>query len=191
MAKKFFDEKEFTGVDFAESTWELGDYEMCVFKDCNLSGIDLSESRFIECTFRDCDLSNCKILETAFQDCEFSGSKLLGLLFEVGSSFSFATRFRRCQLDHSSFYQVDLTRSTFVHCSMNQVDFTESNLNGSTLVSCDLSNATFDRTRLEKADLSGSYNLRIDPEINDIRGTKVSINALPGLLNKYGLQIEN
>lgn len=190
MTKKFFDEKEFIGIDFTKTGWELGDYEACQFVDCNLSGLELTETRFIESTFTNCDFSNSKILETAFQDVCLVNCKLLGLLFEVCSSFSFSISFQGCQLDHSSFYQVDLTRSSFKECSLSGVDFTEANLSGIAITSCTLGQATFDRTRLEKANLMGSSDLQIDPEINDIRGAHLSLEALPGLLSKYGLHIE-
>lgn len=190
ISKKFFDDKDFQGVDFRKEAWQLGDYEACTFVDCNLSGLDLSESRFIDCTFKGCDLSNAKILETSFQDVFMLSSKCLGLMFDMCSGFSFSITFDHCQLNHSSFFQVDLQRSVFKSCEMSEVDLSEANLTGAKVLNCDLLNATFDRTKLEKCDLSGAFNLRLDPEVNDLRSATISLEALPGLLSKYGLQIK-
>jgi len=50
--------------------------------------------------------------------------------------------------------------------------------------------AIFSHTNLERADLRTSYNFTIDPEMNRIRKAKFSLNNLPGLLDKYELDIK-
>jgi hypothetical protein len=50
--------------------------------------------------------------------------------------------------------------------------------------------AVFDNTILEDADLRTAENYSIDPENNYIRKAKVASEALPGLLEKYDLEIE-
>ena len=73
---------------------------------------------------------------------------------------------------------------------MVEVDFSETDLVGSVFKNCDLSGTIFENTHLEKADLRTAYNYHIDPESNKLKKAKFSLQGLPGLLDKYGLEIE-
>jgi fluoroquinolone resistance protein len=44
--------------------------------------------------------------------------------------------------------------------------------------------------QIEKADFRTAYNYHLDPESNRLKGAKFSFHGLPGLLGKYGLEIE-
>jgi fluoroquinolone resistance protein len=61
---------------------------------------------------------------------------------------------------------------------------------GAVFYNCDLSAAVFENTHLEKADFRTAYNYHLDPESNRLKGAKFSFHGLPGLLGKYGLEIE-
>ena len=71
------------------------------------------------------------------------------------------------------------------------MDFTESDLTGAIFSNCNLTKSLFDNTILEKADLRTAYNYSIDPENNRVKKAKFSVPGLPGLLDKYDLEIEN
>ncbi len=182
--------EEFENKDFSETPLPLGEYEECTFRSCNFSGGDLSRSRFIDCEFIDCNLSNATVSGTSFQEVVFQNCKMLGLAFEKCNDFGFAVRFERCQLDHASFYQMKLRRTSFDNCQLQEVDFTETELTESTVRHCDLRNAIFEQSNLEKADFRDSVNYSIDPEINRVKGAKFSIPDVIGLLDKYQLDID-
>jgi len=57
------------------------------------------------------------------------------------------------------------------------------------LINCDLARATFDNSIIEKADFRSSFNYSINPEINRIKMAKFSVSGLPGLLEKYDIEI--
>jgi len=69
------------------------------------------------------------------------------------------------------------------------VDLTECDLASAVFDHCDLAGATFENTILEKADLRTSFNYSIDPERNRVKKAKFSLQGLPGLLNKYDIEI--
>jgi uncharacterized protein YjbI with pentapeptide repeats len=73
---------------------------------------------------------------------------------------------------------------------MHEVDFTECDLCNSVFDNCDLTGAAFDKTNIEKADFRTSFSYIIDPEKNRIKKAKFSLTGLPGLLNKYDIEIE-
>ena len=189
MATAFIDDQSFQGVHFTLEEWKTATYEDCSFEECTFQELDFTDCRFINCLFQDCNLSNVKFLNTSFQEVEMRNCKAMGLMFEQCADFSFGIQFLQSVLNHSSFYQVNLQRSTFIACSLVEVDFTEANLGGVDLVGRDFQNATFDQTKLERTQIKNARNLRLDPEINAIQGASLSVQSLPGLLTKYGLRI--
>ncbi|TNE53973.1 MAG: pentapeptide repeat-containing protein [Bacteroidetes bacterium] len=190
MSRKHFYEETFKNRDFSTEAFPEGEYECCLFEGCNLEHVDLSEIRFLESEFVDCNLSNVKLNGTALQEVRFKDCKMLGLLFEQCKDFGFEVSFEHCQLNHSSFYQVQLTRCLFQGCQLEEVDFTESVLREARLKACDLRNAIFENTDLEKADFRTSFNYSINPELNQIKGAIFSMPDVIGLLDKYPIQIE-
>lgn len=190
MSETFIEGKEFKGNNFTKSPLAKGDYEECTFVDCNFSDTDLSEINFGECIFTQCDLSNVILHNTALRDVKFNQCKLLGLRFEDCNNFLFSVNFEGCQLNLSSFYKRSLKKTFIRECSLQEVDFTESDLTEAMFDNCDLLRALFEKTILEKADFRTAYNFTIDPEINRMAKAKFSLAGLPGLLGRYGIEVE-
>lgn len=188
MQNSFY-EKKFQSIE--ASQLELGEYEACSFKGINFLNANLSEFKFIECQFENCNLSNAQLHKTSFQDCKFTHSKLLGLHFEECNGFNFSIHFQNCQLNHSSFYQMNLCNSSFQQCSLQGVDFIESKLENGKLLNCDLLNAQFERTNLVGCDLRGCTHLQIHPEFNSIQKAQIFENQLIGFLSHYQLKVDS
>ena len=115
---------------------------------------------------------------------------MIGIQFDTCNQLLFEASFESCQLDHSVFFKMKLKQAHFMNCQLVEVDFSETDLSNSKLNGCDLSGTKFDHTNLEKADLTSSINLVIDPEINKINQAKIPFSQLPGLLAKYNLKIK-
>lgn len=190
MNPEYTEQQLFSRQDYSETPLAKGEYENCLFRECNFSGSDLTDIRFTDCTFVGCDLSNVKVLKTAFNETVFKDSKLLGFHFRNCNQIGLTVRFENCQLDHSSFYQVKLNHSVFLNCSLREVDFTESDLRNTILDHCDLLGATFEHTNLERANLSTAINYSIDPENNPVRGAKFALPSVVGLLYKYQIEVQ-
>lgn len=190
MEQLYIEEQTFEKIDFSREPLKKGEYEGCSFKYCDFGDSDLKEVRFIDCVFLECNLSTARLHNTALQDIQFNHCKLLGIHFEECKSFGFAVKFKHCQLDHSTFYQVSLAKAAFSNCRLHEVDFTESNLSEAIFQDCDFLGATFENTILEKADLRSSFNFTLDPEANRLKGAKFSLPGVVGLLTKYGIAIE-
>jgi len=166
-----------------------GEYELCVFTNCDFSNADFSGYKFIECEFRDCNLSNAKISEVIFRDVKFYDCKMLGLQFNTCNGFGFSVGFWNCNLQHSSFYQKKMKGAIFKNTRLAEVDFTECDLSEAKFEECDFAGATFDRTKLEKANLRSSFNYIINPEKNKIKKAKFSQSGISGLLLQYDIEI--
>jgi len=190
MQYQIIEDQEFNKVDYTKIALQKGEYELCTFTGCNFSNSEISKIKFIECEFVGCNLSSVNIFGTSFQEVKFENCKMLGIRFDLCDAFGLAIEFNNCQLDHSSFYQVNLINSIFLDCKLIELDLTEANLSKIKIDNCDLAGAVFERTNLEKADFSAAFNYSIDPENNKLKGASFSIPAVIGLLDKYQLKIE-
>ncbi|MCW3806224.1 pentapeptide repeat-containing protein [Plebeiibacterium marinum] len=167
-----------------------GEYNDCVFKNCDLSGSVLIGSVFEECEFINCNLSNVRITDVAFRDVSFVNCKLLGIQFSECNTFNISLSFKECILDFASFYRLKIKATSFINCRLSQVDFVEANLTKSSFVNCDLAGAVFERTNLQEVDFRTAVNVVLDPELNQLKKAKFSQNNISGLLVKYGIKID-
>lgn len=168
----------------------IGEYENCIFNNCNFADSNLSGYKFIDCTFNGCDFSLATLNKTVFQDVVFNDCKMLGLQFDKCDGFGLSFSFDGCQLNHSSFFKTALRKTVFRNSQLEETYFAEADLTRAVFDNCDLRRAVFDQTILEKADFRTAYNYAIDPEINRIKKAKFSISGIPGLLGKYDIVIE-
>jgi uncharacterized protein YjbI with pentapeptide repeats len=183
---EFFADKEFKNIN----SLEKGEYDNCRFIQCNFEGAHLATIAFTDCKFEDCNLTNAQLNETSLHDVAFTNCKLVGIHFFKYGGFTFSVSFDHCQLNLASFYGMNLANTKFSDCNLQEVDFTEANLSGLTLHNCDLGRAVFSDTNLEKADLRTAFNFSIDPEYNQLKKAKFSLQNVSGLLQKYGVVLE-
>jgi len=181
-------QEEFQGKTLAHL--EPGEYEECVFRNCDLSESALRGFTFLNCDFDGCNLSNAELADCSFQECHFSACKLVGLQFHEAKAFGFEIQCEKCNLDHCVFYQMDISRCTFSGCSLVEADFSEANAQGVDFSGSELQGAVFDQTNLEKADLRFAKQYSINPEANSLSGCSFSSPEVLSLLDKYGLVIE-
>ncbi len=172
-----------------QSELTIGEYEDCIFTNCNFSDQDFKSFVFCDCEFKNCNLSNVKLNDTAFRDVKFSNCKLMGNQFAECNTFSLSFTFDGCILDFSSFYKLKIKKTIFKNCRLLQTDFAEADLSNSKFIDCDLSGSVFENTNLTKSDLSTSFNLSIDPESNSIKNAVFSKQNILGLLVKYNIKI--
>jgi fluoroquinolone resistance protein len=190
MQEAYIQNKIFDRADLVKNPLEKGEYEGCVFNNCNFSEADLSGYVFADCLFSDSNLSLAKVSRTAFRNISFRNCKMLGIRIDTCLEFGISFSFENCRLSHSSFCRKKIRNTIFKNVQLQETDFSECDLTGSLFENCDLTRAVFDHTNIEKADFRTSYNYSIDPEINRVKRAKFSIQGLPGLLEKYALDIE-
>ncbi|WP_228913582.1 pentapeptide repeat-containing protein [Salinimicrobium sediminilitoris] len=113
----------------------------------------------------------------------------MGLNIYECDPFLLSFSFESCLLSFSSFSRLKIKNTSFKDCKLIQADFSETDLTSADFTNCDLSGAIFYNTRLQKADFATSQNFSIDPEINDIKEAKFSLENIPGLLEKHKIKI--
>lgn len=187
MAGKEFFDVTFDRVDFTKEPFEIGEYEGCIFNNCNLMDVDLGETKLIDCQFNACNITTAKVSHVSFQDVHFVHCKMVGLQFKNSNDFLFSVSFDTCNLQLASFYKVLLKKMKFNNCILREVDFTLADLSQSSFEGCDLAGAVFSDTNLEKADFSKAFYYMIDPDCNRIKKATFSIDGVAGLLGKYDI----
>ncbi len=191
MAFAYIENQHFNSIDFINDfLLEKGEYEKCLFTNCDLSTLDFSDIRFSGCEFTDCNLSLVKLSRCGFKNVKFKGCKMLGLHFEDCEKFCFEVYFDNCLINHSCFYQMKLKKSIFRDSKLEEVDFTECDLTNAVFDNCDLTGTVFYNTILEKADFRTSCNYSLDPRRNKLKNAKFSLQGVSGLLHVFDIEIE-
>ena len=191
MSQAFTQDQIFDKLDFTQEPLPKGEYENCIFTNCNFEETNLNDIKFMDCNFQDCNWSLVQLNGTVLREVKFKDCKMLGLQFETCNDFGLSFSFENCQLNHSTFFQMNIKKTIFRNCQLREIDFSESNLSNVIFDNCDLAQAIFINTVLDKADFRTAYNYSIDPESNRLKKAKFSILGISGLLDKYDLIIEN
>lgn len=190
MSHAFTQDQTFNKLDFTQEPLLKGEYENCNFTNCNFEETNLMEFKFIDCEFRDCNWSLAQLHGTVLREVKFKDCKMLGIQFETCNEFGLSFSFENCQVNHSTFFQMNIKKTIFRNCQLREIDFSESNLTNVIFDNCDLAQAIFINTILDKADFRTAYNYSLDPENNRIKKAKFSILGISGLLDKYDIVIE-
>lgn len=190
MSHAFTQDHIFDKLDFTKQPLLKGEYENCTFANCNFEETNLTEFKFIDCEFRDCNWSLAQLHGTVLREVKFKDCKMLGIQFENCNEFGLSFSFENCQVNHSTFFQMNIKKTIFRNCQLREIDFSESNLTNVIFDNCDLAQAIFINTILDKADFRTAYNYSLDPENNRIKKAKFSILGISGLLDKYDIVIE-
>lgn len=190
MSSNYVSDQDYNGLNFSDSPLEQGEYENCIFTNCNFEYANLSGFKFNDCEFTDCNLNMAKVTSTAFREVVFKDSKMLGIDFSSCNDFGLSLRFENCQLTNSVFYKLPLKKTSFKDCILREVDFTEADLRNAFFSNCDLSGAVFDRSNLEQTDFRTSHSFSFNPDLNKMKGAKFSASNLAGLLMHHKIVID-
>lgn len=166
------------------------EFEQYHFIGFDLSQADLSGRMFSECLFENCNLSGASLANTSLQNVAFVGCKLLGLQFQSCREMLFYVHFDRCQLDYALFMGRAMPNTRFVDCSLQEANFAQADLTSAVFENCQLQRAVFEQTRLVGADFRTSYNIVLDPALNEVKQARFSLSSLPGLLTQFELVVE-
>ncbi len=189
MLPEIIEDEIFAKIAPETITGKKRTFEHCRFISSDLSYADLSGLTFVNCFFDECNLSLIKLSDTGLQDVQFKGCKLTGADFSKSNDFLFEANFSNCILDNAIFYKKKNKGAKFTDCSLIETDFTEADLTNVQFDNCNLHRAFFNRTILKSADLRTSYNFTIDPDMNNLKKARFSVQGLPGLLAKYDIRI--
>ena len=165
------------------------DFENCRFESCDFSNKDLSDLNFMDCLFKDCDLGNSTIQRTGFKNVKFDNCKMIGLHFSDVNPILLKLTFTECQINYSSFYNLELINTPFIRCLLHEVDFVGAALSNSIFDECDLRGSQFENTDLRNVDFTTSIGIDLDLTVNNLTGAKFSLGHAQSLLTQFGIII--
>lgn len=192
LTESEYDDEAFANLDLVGTTLEGIRFRDCSFTRCNFSEATLARCRFSDCQFQDCNLSLATLTGSGFDGVAFVDCKMVGIHWTKAHwprvRVAKALAFRRCVLNDSSFFGLDLRECKLVECRAIDVDFTDANCEDAVFRETDLRDSVFARTRLVGADFTDAQNYRIDIFNNDIKRARFSLPEAVSLL--YSLDIE-
>lgn len=187
--KQHYDDETFQKLVLNGSVINHKEFQSCTFRNCDFSSSNLSRNKFLDCLFEECNLSMLQLDGSTLNDVNFKGCKIMGVNFSKGEDFLFGVGFENCILDYASFAGKKMVKTKFKRSSLKEVSFTQANLTGSVFDECDLLDTVFNRTDLSSVNFTTSYNIILDPELNNLKKAVFAMNQLEGLLTKYGIKV--
>lgn len=190
-----YDDESFKELDFVGATLEGIRFRDCRFSRCNFSDANLARCRFSDCDFLDCNLSLATLTGSGFAAVSFTDCKMVGINWTRAHwprvRTAKALAFKRCVLNDSSFFGLDLRELALVECRAIDVDFTGANCEDADFHGTDLRDSVFARTRLVRANFSDAQNYRIDIFNNDIKRARFSLPEAVSLLDSLDIELED
>lgn len=186
-------EKTFSQLVLQEQRLEKIIFENCHFIECDFSLSKFMACKFIDCEFLRCNLSSISIENCRFSEVTFSNSKIIGVNWTAATwphiSLTSPIHFYRCQLSHSSFFELVLTEIQIESCKAQNVDFRGADLSHAHLMETDFRNSLFLHTKLIHADFTGAFHYHIDIALNFLQKAKFSFPEVIGLLTPLDIEI--
>lgn len=186
---EFLRDSQFNGIIISDSTFADKEFYKCSFDKCNLSKVKFENCRFEDCDFNNCDLSLAKFNTSEFIDVRFYESKMLGINWTEARS-PLRAAFRKCKLNHSTFFGLNLRQVIIEECLANEVDFTDASLFKTNCSMTDFLGSKFKNTDLSYADFTKAKNYDINPNYNKIKKTVFSLPEALTLLQGFDIIIK-
>ena len=187
--EKFYSEREFLKVEYPEQEVRDVEFYKCRFAESNFFKTKFIDCEFENCTFEKCDLSLIGLTGTRLLDVEFIDTKILGVDWTLLMK-PYRFSFKRCKLDNSSFFRMELNSLNMTECSARETDFIEANLTKMVFEYTDLYHSRFNRANLSFANFSNAINYNIDPNQCKLKKTLFTMPEAMSLLSVFDVIIK-
>jgi uncharacterized protein YjbI with pentapeptide repeats len=188
-------DRRFARITAHGQRYETVEFSGCRFDRCTFAQSTFYRCVFTECRFSICDMSGVQVPNSRWIDVAFKGSKLIGIDWtQVGESavskLLISLDCDECVLNYSSFFGMNLAGRSFTRCVAHEVDLREADLTGAILGGTDFAGALFHNTTLRRADLIDAINYMIDPTTNAIAKARFTLPEVLSLLRGFDIVIE-
>ena len=179
--------------DLEAATAELfaeGDHELREFRELDLSGLQLFDSRFLECALVDCRLDDVVLRGVRFVDCRLD--RLHGTAADAANSSLRGVVATDCRLGALALYggtleQVRLSGGKIDYLNargaqLNDVEFEDCRISELDLSGAKLTRVSFNRCQLDRLELASA-------ELHDVDLSGATVNAVGGVGGLAGATI--
>jgi uncharacterized protein YjbI with pentapeptide repeats len=184
----------FADVTFADLALEAADLrgkelQRCTFRRCKLPESRWARAKLEDCVFEHCDLTRMAPQELGLRGVTFKDTKLMGVDWTDTGPHPNVT-FEGCDLRYASFVKMRLRGTKFLRCMAREANFLEVDLTEADFTDTDLSDSTIKGCTLIKANLAHAVGLRLDPQLNKVKGARLSLEAAVLLVQSFGIVVE-
>lgn len=195
----------------ASDLGERADLSALLFKDLDLSGQDLTGSRFIECALSGVQLDDTKLGALRLVDCRLENLDVPVLLAarpmwrgvvlrssRIGSAELYdgewvGVRVRECRLGYLNFRHAKLSDVEFTGCRIAELDLSGATVSQLRFGDCDIETLTIGGARLKDVDLRGA-RLSAISGVSALSGAIIDAGQLaelaPLLATEVGITVE-
>lgn len=142
-------------------------YSCCLFDNVTWEKNEVT-LEFTDCVFKNCDLSNLDLTDTSIYRCEFINCRMLGVNF--ASSTLKYVRFENCLLNYSNFSFSKLNEVEINECVMKSSIFDQTELKKSEITNTNLEESEFVQTKLKDMDFTSNILLGIRVTVDSLPG---------------------
>ncbi len=183
-----FEGAEFSGLDLRQTPLSGKAFRGCTFTHVVLQDSLLCGVKFSDCSFVDSDLANVRPKGMKAQGVKFIRCKLVGVEWTELGDFP-QIEFEECQLRYSAFVAIDLKKTPFIKCQAAETSFVRVDLTETDFSGTDLTGARFEECQLRKADFRDANGAFLDPRINRVKDTAVSVETAALMAIALGFRV--
>jgi fluoroquinolone resistance protein len=161
---------------------------------CRFVGLELTEgslrgSRLSDCRFERCEMTLLDVTDATMHDVVFESCRLQAVDFGAlaRDPIGLSVRFERCDLSLASFRGLDLRQVAFEGGRAREAVLIDADLRDVALNGLDLTGAEIRGCDLRGADLRGASGFVLSPCDNRVRGLRIDLAAVTGLLAAVGV----
>lgn len=194
MSERYYENREFTSLQFADETIKYFEFIDCTFIDCTIDKCTLTKCRFSECTFVNCHISDVKSDGSEanylnFENCILSGVNW-SLVTSSGGFSEPVNKLSSCNLKYNFFTDMNLKKFSFKGNDITHTTFADCSLIESNFEGCNLTDTEFFRCDIQKADFRSASGYKIDVITCNIKKAKFSAPEVYNLLDSLDIKIE-
>ncbi len=185
-------DQRFDGIQLS-GTLRGAVFHDCVFEAGKLRELRMEGCRFVDSDFLGCDLSLISVKDCIFQGVTIEHCEVLGVDWSVAKGdllHPFEVDFKASAMGLTTFERMVLRGRRFEGCQLHEARFSGCDLRDTRFRGSDLAGCLFEDCDLGGADLRKATGYRLDLRRNKVHGLRVLAAEAPGLLDGWGIQID-
>ena len=177
----------FDHVTFPAENFEQVRFRNCTLDHCRMGGLAAEHSDWHGVVFRDCDLSNLNLGDAVLSQVRFEDCKLVGA--NLSACGLHGVEFVRCNLSYSNFSLCQGRDLSFVECGLQGANLSQWRMGPWQVQACDLRGCNVFHNSLKGIYLADSQVEGILCTLEDLKGARVSPVQACQLASLMGLVV--
>lgn len=183
-----FEDEVFADLDLLKADLSGKDFVRCTFDKMVLRESIWKGARLEDCVFQRCDLVRMQPSGMSAQGIAFANCRMMGVIW-AQMGVATAMGFEACNLQYSSFVEVNLTGARFKSCRVLEANFVECRLVDVDFADSDMSGSRFEHCDLRNAQGAEAVGLFVDPSNNKVKDLRIGLATATLLATSFGMTV--